>query len=67
MCMSVLPQKLDKELEKALAALEAERNDALKNLDSQVRHRPISAVSVAINPSALMLVLCTLRQRRLMS
>ncbi len=31
-----LTQKLDKELEKALAALEAERNDALKNLDSQV-------------------------------
>ena len=31
-----MSQKLDQELDKALAALEAERNDALKNLDSQV-------------------------------
>ena len=31
-----MSQKLDKELEKALAVLESERNDALKNLDSQV-------------------------------
>ncbi len=32
-----MSQKLDQELEKALSALESERNDALSNLDNQVR------------------------------
>ena len=45
----VVSQKLDQELEKALAALESERNDALSNLDSQVRLLCIAApISVFI-------------------
>lgn len=35
-CAIDVLQKLDKELEQALAVLESERNDALKNLDAQV-------------------------------